>query len=181
MHHTRVDTLLPADTFPGTGILLALDIDGVLNTIDIEQWERNRRTGQSLEKALPPVVDGFERRRVRTAHGDKFWVDINPNVIDALGTFIQTDNVEFGWLTTWGPNVRAFIEQALDGNLSGGFVLAKKPARSRGAVPAEWKRRALRARVETTGQPWIWADDEEMAIGRTSTNFGDDPSSLCRT
>jgi hypothetical protein len=34
----RKETLLPADSFPGTGILLALDIDGVLNIIDIEQW-----------------------------------------------------------------------------------------------------------------------------------------------
>lgn len=173
MDSERKETLLPAGSFLGTGILLALDIDGVLNIIDIEQWERNRRTGQSLEKAMPPVVDGFERRHVRTAHGDKYWVDVNPEVIDALDAFVATNNVELGWLTTWGPNVRAFVEQALEGKLAGGFVLAKRPARSRGAVPAEWKRTALRARVETTGQPWIWADDEEMAIGRTSPNFGD--------
>ena len=126
-------------------------------------------------KARPPVVDRFKRRHVRTAHGDKFWVDVDPRVIDALDTFIQTNNVELGWLTSWGPNVRASIEQALDGKLSGGFVLAKKPARYRGGVSGEWKRTALRARVRTTGQPWIWADDEEIAIGRTSLNFSDDP------
>ena len=124
----------------------------MLNIIDIEQWERNRRTGQSLEKAMPPVVDGFERRHVRTAHGDKYWVDVNPKVIDALDAFVAANNVELGWLTTWGPNVRAFVEQALDGKLAGGFVLAKRPAGHRGAVPAEWKRTALRTRIETTGQ-----------------------------
>ena len=169
------ETLLPADTFPGTGILLALDIDGVLNTIDVEQWERNRRTGQSFEKAMPPVADGFARRHVRTAHGDKYWVDIDPAVIDALDAFITANNIELGWLTTWGPNARAFIEQALDGKRAGGFVLAKKPERHRGAVPAEWKRTALRARIESTGQPWIWADDEEIAIGRTWSDFDQDP------
>ncbi|MDY7529230.1 MULTISPECIES: hypothetical protein [unclassified Cryobacterium] len=175
MHDAPKETLLPADSFLGTGILCALDIDGVLNTIDVEQWERNRRTGQSFEKAMPPVVDGFERRHVRTAHGDKYWVDIDPKVIDALDKFISANNIELGWLTTWGPNVLAFIEQALDGKLAGGFVLAKKPERRRGAVPAEWKRAALRARIESTGQPWIWADDEEIAIGRTWPDFDDDP------
>ena len=174
MNDTRVETLLQAEAFPGNTILLALDIDGVLNTIDIEQWERNRRTGQSLEKAMPPVVDGFERRHVRTAHGDKYWVDVNPKVIDALDAFVAANNVELGWLTTWGPNVRAFVEQALDGKLAGGFVLAKRPAGHRGAVPAEWKRTALRTRIETTGQSWIWVDDEEMAIGRTSPGFESD-------
>ncbi|TFD56975.1 hypothetical protein E3T43_08605 [Cryobacterium sp. Hh7] len=175
MNSTRKETLRPAGVFPGTGILLALDVDGVLNTIDIDQWERNRRSGQTLQKAMPPVADGFTRRHVRTAHGDKYWVDIDPKVIDALDAFITSNNIELGWLTTWGPNVRAFIEQALNGMLSGGFVLTKKPSRSRGAVPAEWKRAALRARLESTGQPWIWVDDEEIAIGRTSLNFSDDP------
>ena len=174
INDTRVETLLPADAFTGTGILLALDVDGVLNTIDVDQWERNRRTGKSFEKSMPSVADGCERRHVRTAHGDKYWIDIDPRVILALDTFIQTNNIELGWLTTWGPNVRAFIEQALDGKLSGGFVLAKKPPRYRGAVPAEWKRTALRARIETTGQSWIWVDDEEMAIGRTSPGFESD-------
>ncbi|MEB0014907.1 hypothetical protein QN416_25240, partial [Glaciimonas sp. Cout2] len=88
-----------------------------------------------------------------------------------LDKFISANNIELGWLTTWGPNVLAFIEQALDGKLAGGFVLAKKPERRRGAVPAEWKRAALRARIESTGQPWIWADDEEIAIGRTWPDF----------
>ena len=37
MDSERKETLLPADSFPGTGILLPLDIDGVLNIIDIEQ------------------------------------------------------------------------------------------------------------------------------------------------
>ncbi|WP_104129691.1 hypothetical protein [Cryobacterium sp. N21] len=171
---TRVETLLPADTFPGTGILLALDVDGVLNSIDVDLWERNRRNGQSYEKAMPPVANGIERRHVRTAHGHKYWVDIDPAVVQALDTFVQTNNVELGWLTSWGPNVRAFIEQTLDGKLSGGFVLGSRPPRYRGAVLAEWKRTALRALVETAGQPWIWADDEEIAIGRTSPNFGDD-------
>lgn len=54
-------------------------------------------------------------------------------------------------------------------------MLAKKPSRYRSAVPGEWKRTALRARIETTGQPWIWADDEEIAIGRISSNFSDNP------
>lgn len=175
LHSGPSETLLPADDFPGTGILFALDVDGVLNTIDVEQWERNRRTGQSFEKSMPPLADGFARRHVRTAHGDKYWVDIEPTVIYALDKFISANNIELGWLTTWGPNVRAFIEQALDGKLSGGFVLAKKPPRYRGAMPAEWKRTALRARIETTGQPWIWADDEEITIGRTWPDFDDDP------
>ena len=54
-------------------------------------------------------------------------------------------------------------------------MLAKKPPRNRGAVAAEWKRTALRARIESTGQPWIWADDEEIAIGRTWPDFDHDP------
>ncbi|TFD52377.1 hypothetical protein E3T46_05790 [Cryobacterium sp. Hh11] len=180
-HAARVETLLPADTFPGTGILLALDVDGVLNTIDVDLWERNRRDGQSYEKAMPPIANGFERRHVRTAHGHKYWVDIDPAVVQALDTFIQTNNVELGWLTSWGPNVRAFIEQALDGKLSGGFVLASRPPRYRGAVPAAWKRTALRARVESTQQPWIWADDEEIALARASRDFDNDRSLLCHT
>ncbi|SDS54852.1 hypothetical protein [Microterricola viridarii] len=175
MNELPHETLLPSDAVPGAGILLAVDVDGVLNTIDVDQWERNRRTGQSLQEAMPPAADGFERRHIRTAHGDKYWVDIDPQVILALDAFVRTHNVELAWLTTWGPNVRAFIEQALDGKLSGGFVLAKKPPRYRGAVPAEWKRTALRARIETTGQPWIWADDEEIAIGRTWSDFDEDP------
>ena len=87
---------------------------------------------------------------------------------------MAASNVELGWLTTWGPNVWAFVEQALDGKLAGGFMLAKRPAGHRGAVPAEWKPAVLRTRIETTGQSWIWADDEEMAIGRTSPGFETD-------
>jgi Arc/MetJ family transcription regulator len=169
--------LLPADSFSGAGVLLVLDIDGVLNTINVDEWERNRIAGQAFENAMPPVAEGFERRRVRTAHGAKYWVDINPQVIDALDVFISnsSNNIELGWLTTWGPNVRAFVEQALDGRLAGGFVLAKPPPRYRGAVPATWKTAALRARITTTGQPWIWADDEEIAMARTLQGFDDDP------
>ena len=173
----RAETLLPADSFSGTGVLLVLDIDGVLNTINVDQWERNRIAGQSFEKAMPPVAEGFERSRVRTAHGTKYWVDINSRVIDALEVLISnsSSNIELGWLTTWGPNVRAFVEQALDGRLAGGFVLAKPPPRDRGAVPANWKTAALRARIATTGQPWIWADDEEIAMARSLPGFDDDP------
>jgi Arc/MetJ family transcription regulator len=175
--------LLLADSFSGAGVLLALDIDGVLNTINVDQWERNRIAGQSSEKAIPPAADGFERRRVRTAHGTKYWVDINPQVIEALDALVSNNagNIELGWLTTWGPNVRAFVEQALDGRLAGGFVLTKPPPRYRGAVPANWKTAALRARIATTGQPWIWADDEEIAMARMLPGFDDDPILQCRT
>jgi hypothetical protein len=173
------ETLLPADSYLGTGILLALDIDGVLNTIDVEQWERNSRAGQSFQKAMPIVKEGFKRHLVRTSHGDKYWVDVNPQVIDALDTFVNrgssSSNIELGWLTTWGPNVRAFIEQALDGRLAGGFVLAKRPGQYRGGVPSGWKSAAMRAQIATTGQPWIWADDEEIAMARMSPDFYEDP------
>ena len=177
MTDDHAEILLPADSFSGAGVLLVLDVDGVLNMIDVDQWERNRRTGQSFQKAMPPVTEGFERHHVRTAHGDKYWVDVNPLVIDALDTLINsvTNNIELCWLTTWGPNVRAFIEQALDGKLAGGFVLAKRPSQYRGAVPSGWKIAALRAQIATTGQPWIWADDEEIAMARTSPGFDDDP------
>jgi hypothetical protein len=38
-----------------------------------------------------------------------------------------------------------------------------------------WKTTALRARIATTGRTWIWAEDEEIAMARTSPGFDDDP------
>ncbi|AWB94464.1 hypothetical protein DCE93_01250 [Agromyces badenianii] len=40
------------------------------------------------------------------------------------------------------------------------------PPLVRGHRRADWKLRGLRARIETTGQPWVWADDQEAAIAR---------------
>lgn len=173
-HDVSMETLLPPDAFDGSKPLLAQDIDDCLNIIDFEQWERNRAGGLTLDSVIPPVADGNVRRRVRLQHGQKYWVDFNPDIIDALDGFVRSGRVELGWLTTWGPGARALVEQAFDGKMAGGFVLRKMPSRVRGAVPAEWKREGLRWRIQDTQQPWIWIDDQEIAIGRTWSNFHED-------
>lgn len=128
--------------------------------------------GQMLRNAEPPV--GATRRRVRTAHGGKYLIDFYPAVVDALDELVHEGCVELGWLTTWGPNMRAVVEQAFDGRLAGGFVLKKMPAKVRGFRPADWKLTGLRERVAATGQSWVWADDEEVEIARRQYGLGND-------
>lgn len=146
-HGKRVNTLRDIADFDGSRPLLALDVDGPLNRFD----------GNST--SLGPAT-----RLVRTAHGAKYQVDFYPERIAELDRIITDYGVELGWLTTWGPNVRALIEQAFDGQLAGGFVLKKQPARYRGSRPADWKFTGLRDRIRATGQPWVWVDDEQIAI-----------------
>ena len=135
--------------------VLALDVDGVLNAFNDDA--------------------GPERRRVRTAHGAKFWIDFDPAVIVALDAFIRDHDVELGWLTTWGPNTKALVEQAFDGLLGGGAVLAKMPPRVRGFRPANWKLLALRERIAMTGQPWVWVDDDAVADATIYYDLANDP------
>lgn len=146
-----MDTLIPAPTGPSTRLLLALDFDGVLNRFNDEA--------------------GPVRRHVRTAHGAGYWIDFDPEIVQELDTLIRDRDIELGWLTTWGPNARAFIEQAFDGLLAGGFVLKKMPPRYRGAVPANWKQSGLRDRVQATGQPWAWVDDDAIDMARSVPGF----------
>ena len=86
--------------------------------------------------------------------------DFDPAIVDAVHNLVTENDVAIGWLTTWGPNSKAFVEQAFDGKLAGGYVLAKIPARYRGAVPANWKFAGLKARLAVTGQRFVWVDDE---------------------
>lgn len=141
--------LLPADAAP-TGLpLLALDVDGVLNILD--------------DPDLAPPA-GVSSRLVRTAHGAKYRIDFDDAVIDALDALVSSGRIGLGWLTTWGPNVRALVEQAFDGRLSGGFVLAKQPPRYRGAIPATWKHAALAAHLAQHPRPYAWCDDDAIVM-----------------
>ena len=151
-----MDTLIPFPTGPSDRMLLALDVDGVLNKF----------TGDPEQAFIGP-----ERRHVRTAHGRGYYIDFEPEIIVELDTLIRDHNLELGWLTTWGPNARALVEQAFDGLLSGGFVLQKMPARYRGAIPANWKQSGLRDRVQATGQPWAWVDDDAIDMARSDSWF----------
>ncbi|KQO98804.1 HAD domain-containing protein [Leifsonia sp. Leaf264] len=145
-----METLLPIDLFDGSRPLLALDVDGVINVFE-----------ENTKKKAPSAR--LTRVLVRTAHGQKYVIDFDADIIAALDDTIRTHQIELGWLTTWGPNARALVDQALGGKLAGGFVLAKIPPRVRGFRDARWKLNALRARVAHTGQPFIWADDVEIA------------------
>ena len=147
----NLPTLIPIGDAPTTGVLLALDFDGVLNRFN---------------DAAGPV-----RKSVRTAHGRSYMIDFDPAVITALDDVVRDHNIVIGWLTTWGPNARAFIEQAFDGKLSGGHVLKKMPARHRGHVPANWKYTGLRDRVQVTGQKFVWVDDEAIDMSVDEPGF----------
>lgn len=67
----------------------------------------------------------------------------------------------------------AIIEQAFDGRLAGGYVLKKMPALYRKHRPANWKYTGLRDRIASTGQPWIWVDDEATEMARLDGVFDD--------
>jgi hypothetical protein len=144
-------TLISRPEDPTTRTLLALDVDGVVNRFNDDQ--------------------GPSRVLVRTAHGAKFWIDFDPAIIQALDTVIRDCDIQLGWDTTWGPNVRALIEQAFDGLLRDGFVLCQMPARYRGAIPADWKLSGLRRRVAQTSQPWVWVDDDAIDMARYDGTF----------
>jgi hypothetical protein len=126
--------------------LLALDFDGVLN-----------RFNDDL---------GPERRSVRTGHGQSFMIDFDPEIIAEVDDMVREFDMQIGWLTTWGPNMKAVIEQAFDGLLAGGFVLKKMPPKYRGKTPFGWKYTGLRDHLEVTGQPWAWADDEDIDLAQ---------------
>jgi hypothetical protein len=155
-----MDTVRDISEFPGTGLLLALDVDGVLNAFPA--------AGKSTSSSLMPTPHGFEQRRVRMGHGAKYIIDFNPLIIAELDRLIRAHGIELGWLTTWGPNVVALIEQALDGKLSGGYILAKRPKSSHGWIPANWKYYGLRDRLAVTGQPWAWFDDDAIDMSLAS-------------
>lgn len=134
--------------------VLALDVDGPLN-----RWWGTH----SGHKVSP----GPETVRVRTGNGDKFVIDFYPERIAELDRIVRTYGVVIAWLTTWGPNVKAIVEQAFDGHLSGGFVLKKQPPKYRGARPADWKFTGLRDHLRDHPVPWAWVDDEQIELGRT--------------
>ena len=152
-----METLLPAEAFNDRTAVLALDVDGPLSPRDPDQ--------------------GSARSYATTAHGDSFLINHNPDVIAELDRICRDNNIAIGWLTQWGPNVRALVEQVFDGKLAGGFVLGKIPRRRRGAVPADWKYRALEKHVAATGHAWVWVEDDsiDMAVadGLLVKNHGD--------
>jgi hypothetical protein len=132
--------------------LLALDVDGPLNRF----WG-----GDNYKRKLNP---GPETVNVRTAHGKKFLIDFYPERIAELDRIVRAHGVNIGWLTSWGPNVKALIEQAFDGKLAGGFILKKEPPKYRGHRPADWKFTGLRDHLHAHPTPWAWVDDEQIAI-----------------
>ncbi|MFE6966971.1 hypothetical protein ACFVAJ_17805 [Agromyces sp. NPDC057679] len=160
------ETLLPIEAFDGSKPLAATDFDGVLNLFP-------EPPGQMVRNPEPPA--GAVRRRVRTAHGQKYLIDFYQDIVDEFDDLVRTFQVELGWNTTWGPNIRAVIEQAFDGKLAGGFVLKKQPPKYRGHRPADWKLKGLRDRIAVTGQPWIWSDDE-VILAEMVTNPAFDES-----
>lgn len=145
--------LRPIGDFPGAGPLLVLDVDGVLNKFHPDQGLSG-----------PKKFVGPRQMRVRTAHNDKYLIDWDDELVDALSALIVKHDLELGWLTTWGPNVRALIEQAFENRLAGGFVLKKQPALYRGARPADWKFTGVEARIAQTRQRWVWVDDEAVLL-----------------
>jgi hypothetical protein len=152
----------PADlTEAGTvNAILALDNDGVVNIYET--------TGPPYRER---IFHGTHRKLVRTGHGDKFWIDYDLEVVQALDDVIRTHRIGLGWLTTWGPNVRPLIEQAFGGLLSGGYVLEKMPPLYRGKRNEYWKWDAIVDRAIPAGLPFIWVDDEEVAVALTTGSF----------
>lgn len=134
--------------------ILLLDVDGVLNQLD--------------NRTAP------EHCSVRTMHGTKYPINFDPAIISALDQTIQDFSIEVAWLTTWGPNVETLLDQALDGQLSGGYVLEKMPKGRHGAVPADWKLNAIIQNVTPLNTRWAWADDEAIDVAtRSSPGFSD--------
>ncbi len=139
-----MSTITPIGEAKGFEPLIVSDFDGVLN-------KYNEESG--------PV-----RKIVRTMHGAKYWINYDPIIVEEMNKTISETNSELGWLTTWGPNIKTVIEQAFEGKLAGGYVLAKTPKRVRGAIPANWKYIALQERIKQTKQKWVWMDDEAIEM-----------------
>jgi hypothetical protein len=154
-------TLLPIEDFDGSRPLVAFDVDGVFNRFHPDDTRTTK------------VFVGPERRLVRTGHGAKFIVDFDPALVAAVAALIAKHDLELGWLTSWGPNVRGLIEQAFDGVLAGGFILKKMPPLYRKVRSAAWKYTGLRDRVAATGQTWVWVDDEAVEMARLDGVFAD--------
>ena len=155
-----MDALRPRPENLGDAPLVFIsDVDGVYAKFDPDQ------PGGGND-GLGPA-----RRRVRTSHGAKYWIAFDPDAIGELDALIHETDIELCWLTYWGPNVIPLIEQAFDGLLSGGYVLAKKPKRHRGHIPMYWKQDAIEELIVPTGTPWAWADDEAIDIAMTRDDF----------
>lgn len=160
-----------------------LDAVTVAGHIDDVRSRKHSRLGLRSSVATTPglsaaIADGTvaatTETLVRTADGQKFVITFREDVVDALHALVASGAVEFGWLTTWGPNARAVVEQAFSGRLAGGYVLAKKPKKLRGYRNPDWKRHALENRVAELGTRWVWAEDEEVPRARADGSLDDD-------
>jgi hypothetical protein len=125
-------------------VLIALDVDGVLNRIP--------------ESRVAPVDAVWIVRR----NGEGYWIDAPHDVLKALDGQLRRPGVQLGWLTTWGDDVDLLVEGAFAGLLAGGNVIASRPDEI--FVPIDWKLRALLEHLDQIGNPsYVWADDDAVA------------------
>lgn len=128
--------------------LLALDFDGPLN----------RFVGGASGHGPKTMTVVDPRDNSETV------IDFYPDRIAELDRIVRAHGVNIGWLSSWGETVDTAIEQAFDGLLAGGFILAHPPRKGPdGSRPRDWKFYGLRSHLQTFPTPWAWVDDEEIA------------------
>lgn len=139
----------PTAPDPDLAVLVALDVDGVLNTFIPGQ--------PAAERILHPG-------RWVNRHGrDPLHIHFDSEIIDALEEQLARPGVRLGWLTTWAVDIEQLVTEAFDGRLSGGYVIAARPETL--FVAEDWKHRALLDHLDEIGDPaYVWADDDAVEL-----------------
>lgn len=140
-------------------VLIALDVDGVLQRFRAKYWD------DETEEEIGREV------HVTTADGRTYLLHpVDDALIDRLDALTRLPRVRLGWLTTWGRAAPdSFVPQALSGRLDTGYVIAEPPAGT--FTYSSWKARGLDTELHRLGQPAVvWADDDavvpELEFGR---------------
>ena len=138
----------------GSHVVVALDIDGVLNRL--LALSGSRRPGRQ------PVIGPT---------GERFKVDVSIRVMRALDEQITRPGVGLAWLTSWGRAVDHVLDEVFDGKyLTGGYVLAERL--SFRYVAASWKMDALASHLLDLGSPaYCWADDDAVDLADLDPEF----------
>jgi hypothetical protein len=139
----------PTGPDPDLKVLVAMDVDGVLNTY------------------LPgePVADRILRpgRWVPRGGRDSFYIQWNADVLQALDEQVHRPGVQLGWLTTWAADLVPLVHVGFEGRLSGGHIIAPRPEGT--FVAEDWKHRALLDDLDLLGNPaYVWADDDAVRL-----------------